>query len=292
LPRKWPKALSPICIFRKRNNEPGRVARLPGRFSIVQAQNSLHYNQFGSGEPLVILHGLFGSSKNWQSLGRQFAEHFSVYTVDLRNHGSSFHDQEMNYAVMAEDLYQLLQQLDIQSCRIIGHSMGGKVAMLAALKYPDLFTKLVVADIAPVSYSHDHDSLLEPIMAVRLDEMASRADVDNALKPAIADPMLRGFLLQNLAKEETQWRWKVNWQAIDQQMSELTGFPQTEPSWSIDISTLFIRGGNSNYVGEAEIAVIGQHFDKATIETLAQAGHWLHAEQPKLFLEKVLQFLR
>ena len=147
----------------------------------MQAQNSLHYNQYGSGEPLVILHGLFGSSKNWQSLGRQFAEYFSVYTVDLRNHGSSFHDQEMNYAVMAEDLHQFLQQLDIQSCRIIGHSMGGKVAMLAALKYPDLFTKLVVADIAPVSYSHDHDSLLEPIMAVRLDEMASRADVDNAL---------------------------------------------------------------------------------------------------------------
>ncbi len=157
----------------------------------MQAQNSLHYNQYdysqsGSGEPLVILHGLFGSSKNWQSLAKQFAEHFSVYTVDLRNHGESFHDPDMNYTVMAEDLNQLLQQLDIESCRIIGHSMGGKVAMFAALKYPDLFSKLVVADIAPVSYSHDHDSLLEPIMAVRLDEMVSRADVDNALKPSIA----------------------------------------------------------------------------------------------------------
>lgn len=239
----------------------------------------------------MILHGLFGSSKNWQSLAKEFAEHFSVYTIDLRNHGSSFHDPVMNYAVMAEDLQQLLKQLKLDPCRIIGHSMGGKVAMYTASKYPNLFSKLVVADIAPVSYSHDHDSVLEPIIAVRLDKVTNRADVDNALKPSIADPMLRGFLLQNLVKEETGWRWKVNWQAIDQQMSELTGFPLAESNWSIDIPTLFIRGDNSNYVGDAEIAVIQQHFDKAMIETLAQAGHWLHAEQPKLFLEKALQFL-
>lgn len=239
----------------------------------------------------MILHGLFGSSKNWQSLAKEFAEHFSVYTIDLRNHGSSFHDPVMNYAVMAEDLQQLLKQLKLDPCRIIGHSMGGKVAMYTASKYPNLFSKLVVADIAPVSYSHDHDSVLEPIIAVRLDKVTNRADVDNALKPSIADPMLRGFLLQNLVKEETGWRWKVNWQAIDQQMSELSGFPLAESNWSIDIPTLFIRGDNSNYVGDAEIAVIQQHFDKAMIETLAQAGHWLHAEQPKLFLEKALQFL-
>lgn len=192
---------------------------------------------------------------------------------------------------MAEDLQRLLKYLDIPSCRIIGHSMGGKVAMFAALKSPDLFSKLVIADIAPVRYSHDHDSLIEPILAVRLDEVTRRADVDNALKPSMADPMLRGFLLQNLVNEETGWRWKVNWQAIDQQMSELTGFPLAESNWSIDIPTMFIRGDNSNYVGETEIAVIQQHFDNAKLETLAQAGHWLHAEQPKLFLEKTLQFL-
>ena len=258
----------------------------------MQPRELLHYSQFGSGEPLVILHGLFGSSKNWQSLARQFGEHFAVFTVDLRNHGDSFHDADMNYEVMAEDLQRLLKHLGIGPYHLLCHSMGGKVAMLAALKYPDHFTKLVVADIAPVSYSHDHDGLLKPIMAVRLDEMTSRVDVDNALKPAIADPLLRGFLLQNLSRDEAGWRWKVNWQAIDQQMSELTGYPQEELSWSIDIPTLFIRGENSNYVGEPEIAVIRQNFDMPTIETLAQAGHWLHAEQPKLFLEKVLQFLR
>ena len=251
----------------------------------------LHYNQFGSGEPLVILHGLFGSSKNWQSLAKQFGEHFSVTTVDLRNHGSSFHDAEMNYRVMADDLQQLLQHLQIQPCRIIGHSMGGKVAMVSALKYPELFSKLVVADIAPVSYDHGHTSLLEPIMAISLDEVAGRFDVDNALKPDIADPMLRGFLLQNLAKEDGSWRWKVNWAAIDRQMQELTGFPDYESDWSIHVPSLFIRGENSDYVGNAELAVIEQHFDNCTIETLAAAGHWLHAEQPKQFFDKVIQFL-
>jgi len=256
----------------------------------VQEASLLHYSQFGSGEPLVILHGLFGSSKNWQSLARQFAEHFSVYTVDLRNHGLSFHDPEMNYMVMAEDLRRLLQHLNINACRIIGHSMGGKVAMFAALNFPGLFSKLLVADIAPVNYSHDHNRLLEPIMAVRLDKITNRVDVDNALKPVIADPMLRGFLLQNLVKEESGWHWKVNWQAIDQHMSELTGFPLAESSSSIDIPTLFIRGENSNYIGEAEIATIQQRFGNAKIETLAQASHWLHAEQPKLFLAKALQF--
>jgi esterase len=258
----------------------------------VQETRLLHYNQFGSGEPLVILHGLFGSSKNWQSLAKQFAGHFCVYTVDLRNHGASFHDPVMNYEVMAEDLHRLLQHLDIQSCRIIGHSMGGKLAMVSAIKYPDLFCKLVIADIAPVSYSHDHDSLLEPVMAIALDNVTGRSDVDNALKPAIADPMLRGFLLQNLVKEENNWRWKVNWQAIDHQMSELTGFPVENSSWSIEILTLFIRGEKSNYVGEAEIALVKVHLKQLTVETLAQAGHWLHAEQPKQFLDKTLQFLR
>jgi len=257
----------------------------------VQSQALLHYNQFGSGEPLVILHGLFGSSKNWQSLAKQFAEHYQVYTVDIRNHGASFHDPVMNYDVMADDLARLMQHLDIQSSRIIGHSMGGKIAMVAAIKYPQLFSQLVIADIAPVSYHHDHDNLIEPILAVRLDEVTSRADVDSALKPSIVDPMLRGFLLQNLHKENDSWRWKVNWAAIDRQMQDITGFPGYESNWLINTPSLFIRGENSNYVGDAEIAAIEAHFGQASIETLKNAGHWLHAEQPRLFLQKVLQFL-
>ncbi len=255
------------------------------------ATQLLHYNQFGSGEPLVILHGLFGSSKNWQSLAKSFAEYYSVYTVDLRNHGASFHDPEMNYVVMAEDVKRLLDFLNIQSCRIIGHSMGGKVAMTLAHAHPDLASKLVIADIAPVVYQHHHHGLLEPIMAISLDSIQSRAEVDKALAPSIGDAMLRGFLLQNLHREGDKWRWRVNWAAIKLHMHELISFPLVESDWFIDSPGLFVRGENSEYIDTNGIAVIEKHFGKVTIETLAQAGHWLHAEQPQAFLQSALRFL-
>ena len=252
----------------------------------------LHYQHYGAGEPLVILHGLFGSSKNWQSLAKQFAELFTVYTVDLRNHGASFHDDKMNYSVMAEDVIQFMESLDIPLCRLLGHSMGGKVAMILANSNPNRVSKLVVADIAPVAYQHHHNGLLEPIMALPLVDIDSRASADAALKPAIPDPMLRGFLLQNLAREGDCWRWKVNWAAIRHHMSDLTDFPMPDNGWRIDIPTLFMRGENSDYIGAAETAEIESHFSDARIETLEQAGHWLHAEQPQKFLHTVSDFLR
>lgn len=251
----------------------------------------LHYQHYGAGEPLVILHGLFGSSKNWQSLAKQFSEYFSVYTVDLRNHGSSFHDEEMNYAVMADDVIQLLESLGISSCRLLGHSMGGKVAMILANSNPNLVSKLVVADIAPVAYQHHHNGLLEPIMALSLVDIDSRVSADAALKPAIPDPMLRGFLLQNLARECDSWRWRVNWAAIKHHMSDLTDFPISESDWRIDIPTLFMRGENSDYIGTHEVTEIENHFSNARIETIEQSGHWLHAEQPQKFLRMVSDFL-
>ena len=251
----------------------------------------LHYTRCGQGEPLLILHGLFGSSKNWQSLARQFGEQFTVYAVDLRNHGDSFHDPVMNYEAMAEDVNFLIKHLGIGLCHVIGHSMGGKTAMVLALKYPSLISRLVVADIAPLSYSHDHDSLIKPILTIPLDTVTCRADADNALKPSIADPMLRGFLLQNLSRKENSWQWKVNWKAIDQQMQELIGFPERESNWSIDIPTLFIRGGNSDYIDANGISAIERHFSNASVETIEQAGHWLHAERPQQFLHAVSDFL-
>lgn len=251
----------------------------------------LHYQQYGAGEPLVILHGLFGSSKNWQSLAKQFSESFSVYTVDLRNHGLSFHDDEMNYSVMTDDVYKLLGSLGLSSCNLLGHSMGGKVAMILANNNPDIISRLVVADIAPLAYKHDHNSLLEPIMALSLADIDSRAAADAALKPAIPDPMLRGFLLQNLAREGDSWRWKVNWSAIKQHMSDLTDFPISKSDWLIEVPTLFLRGENSDYIGTDEATEIENHFSNARIETIRQAGHWLHAEQPQKFLCQVSDFL-
>ena len=150
----------------------------------------LHYVRSGCGEPLVIVHGLFGSGKNWHSLGKLFSDYFEVITVDLRNHGRSFHHDEMNYEVMAEDLYRLLKHLDISCSRLIGHSMGGKTCMLLALQQPKLISRLVVADIAPVPYSHDYDHLIDPVLSVPLDLCESRSEVDKALQKNIPDNLL------------------------------------------------------------------------------------------------------
>ncbi len=251
----------------------------------------LHYTQYGRGEPLLILHGLFGSSKNWHSLAKRFSEHFSVYAINLRNHGGSFYDPVMSYQAMAADVYSLIKHLAIDHCHLIGHSMGGKTAMQFTQQFPHLVAKLVVADIAPVTYQHHHNQLIEPILALDLTRVSSRSDADKTLKTDIPDFMLRGFLLQNLIKEDNIWRWRVNWQAIQRNMHELVGFPLDDSDWRIDTPTLFIRGGNSDYIDSDGISVINQHFSQASVGTIEQAGHWLHAEKPLRFAELVSRFL-
>lgn len=252
----------------------------------------LHFSTLGSGRPLVVLHGLFGSGKNWQSQARQFANQFKVFTVDLRNHGQSFHAEEMNYPVMAEDVAQLLYRLELSECDILGHSMGGKVAMMLALQNPDLVARLVVADIAPVTYFHNYDDLINPLLALPLETIESRAQADQLLRHNIPENQLRAFLLQNLARESSVWRWRVNWRVIQREMERLTGFGDLPVDWFIDLPSLFIRGANSDYIGDAELVVIKQHFGKCRIETIAAAGHWLHAEKPEPFNRMVLGFLR
>jgi len=258
---------------------------------VGQASHILHYSQSGSGDPLVILHGLFGSSKNWQSLARQFAETFTVYNVDLRNHGLSFHDEAMSYSIMADDVSKLLQQIDLQSCNLLGHSMGGKVAMTLAASRPEFINKMIVADIAPVAYSRSYDNLIDPILAISLSNVGSRGEVDQQLAASITDPMLRGFLLQNLSREGDNWRWRVNWHAIKRNMTGLFDFPLTLSDRQIDTPTLFIRGENSDYVNTEGVTAIENHFSNAEIRTLANSGHWLHAEQPQAFLQRVLAYL-
>jgi len=197
----------------------------------------------------------------------------------------------MSYPLMAADVERLIRDLDLGDCRLLGHSMGGKVAMALALRQPELVEKLVIADIAPVIYAHDHEEIVDAALAVDLDAIATRADADGQLQTAIADPGLRGFLLQNLVRDGETWRWRVNWRAIKDSMGELTGFVELAPDWSIDAPTLCIRGSESNYVGEAEIDLMRAHFRQIEFATLDGAGHWLHAEQPAAFLERVLEFL-
>lgn len=252
----------------------------------------LHFTSSGTGQPLVVLHGLFGSGKNWQSHARQFANHFQVFNVDLRNHGESFHADEMNYSVMAADVVQLLHRLELSNCYILGHSMGGKVAMTLAMRNPDLVAAMIVADIAPVTYFHHYDDLINPILALRLEQCESRAHADQLLRQNIPEDQLRAFLLQNLVREAGRWRWRVNWQVIQRDMEWLTGFVDAPDNWLVEVSTLFLRGANSDYIGAAEIDVIGQHFTNPTIKTIADAGHWLHAEKPDSFGKLVLEFLQ
>ncbi len=250
----------------------------------------LHYTLTGDGPPLVVLHGLFGSSKNWQSHARRFGRHFATHCVDLRNHGESFHDDEMNYPAMCADVVALLDHLGLESCHLLGHSMGGKVAMLLALQHPARVDRLVVADIAPVAYSHHYDDLIDPIMALRLDSIESRVQADHRLRPNIPEDPLRAFLMQNLARSETGWRWRVNWPVIQREMDEMTGYDMPT-LWRVDVPTLFLRGARSDYIGELELEVIAQHFTDFELATLDDAGHWLHAEQPDAFVERVLAYL-
>jgi pimeloyl-ACP methyl ester carboxylesterase len=251
----------------------------------------LSYSSSGSGEPLLILHGLFGSGRNWQSHARRLAQDFAVVNVDLRNHGQSFHDDEMSYPAMAGDVARLIRQLDADPCHLLGHSMGGKVAMTLAFSEPGLVADLVIADIAPVVYAHDHDELIDAALALNLDNLDSRDDADRALGDRIGDASLRAFLLQNLLREGNDWRWRVNWRAIRREMRKLTGFIDLPDDWHSDLPALFIRGAKSDYVGDGEIAQIEKYFDNAQIATIENAGHWLHAEQPQAFIERVLEFL-
>jgi len=251
----------------------------------------LHFVRTGSGPPLLVLHGLFGSGKNWHSHMRRLAGHFEVFCVDLRNHGQSFHSDEMNYALMADDVVRLMRQQELDGCRILGHSMGGKVAMTLAIQQPVLLSRMIVADIAPVAYYHHYDDLIEPILALDLGRVESRTQIDHALRPNIPEDLLRAFLLQNLARNEHGWSWRVNWPVIQREMDSLTGFDPLPSDWVGDLPTLFIRGANSDYVGNAEIEVIERHFRNAEIATIEGAGHWLHAEKPVDFAHLALEFL-
>ncbi len=253
--------------------------------------SGLHFIESGHGKPLLILHGLFGSGRNWQSQAGQLASHFQVFNIDLRNHGRSFHADEMNYPAMAADVEKLLLDQDIDHCYILGHSMGGKVAMTLAALNPARVSGMVIADIAPVTYYHHHD-LIDPILALPLDTIDSRAEADLVLRDSIPEEPLRAFLLQNLMRESGAWRWRVNWEVIQRDMGQLTGFNDLPDRWMIDLPTLFIRGANSDYIGEVETEVIKQHFSNPTFETVDDAGHWLHAEKPEEFMRRVFNFLQ
>ncbi len=252
----------------------------------------LHSNIVGEGQPFIILHGFLGMSDNWKTLGIQFSEHdFQVHLVDQRNHGHSFQDNQFNYEVLVEDLKHYCDEHQLENIVLLGHSMGGKTAMLFAAKYPELVSKLIVADISPRFYPVHHDGILNGLSALNFDVLKSRGEADKVLSGYVSDLGTRQFLLKNLYwVEKGTLGLRMNLEVLKEEVAEV-GEPLPSQA-TFEKDTLFLRGDRSEYIGVEDEAIILNHFPKAKIITISNAGHWLHAENPKDFFDAVMAFVK
>ena len=250
----------------------------------------LHSTILGSGQPLIILHGYFGMSDNWKSLGAKFSENFEVHLIDQRNHGRSFHSEDFDYELLVDDLYNYIQHNQLKNTILLGHSMGGKVAMQFAVSYPELVDKLMVADISPRFYTPHHEDILAALNTVNFSLQNTRKKVEDFLRIYIKDEGTLQFLLKNVywkSKEELAFRF--NLQSLMEHNSEVG---EALPSFThFNGETLFLKGEKSNYITEDDYALISAHFQNSKIVTIKNAGHWLHAENPEQFYEEVINFL-
>jgi pimeloyl-ACP methyl ester carboxylesterase len=249
----------------------------------------LHHKTFGQGPALIVLHGLFGSLDNWLTLGRAWAEHYSVYLVDQRNHGRSFHSDTWTYQAMAEDVHALMESEGILKAHLLGHSMGGKTVMQFAGMYPERIDRLMVADMGIRGYEPHHDEILQALAQVDLESVDSRQEADEQLAQGIAEPGIRQFLAKSLARMDGGFAWRFNLPVISQQYQQIIQ-AVTLPH-PFEGPTLFLSGGKSHYVQPEDHAEILQAFPQAQFVEIPGAGHWLHAEAPDAFSQQVMQFL-
>jgi pimeloyl-ACP methyl ester carboxylesterase len=250
----------------------------------------LHCQVIGSGQPLVILHGLFGSSDNWRGIAKQLAEYAQIITVDLRNHGKSPHSSQQNYDLMVEDLVELVDDLNLNKANIIGHSIGGKVAMAFTAAHSERVNKLVVVDISPREYAGDasHIAIFEALLAVDLSRYARRSEVNELLSELLPDKAIRQFLLMNLSQESGHLIWRINLQALYDNYVHFGA--AVGEQIKVDNITCFIRGGRSHYIQLDDERLIKKQFSRSEIFTIEQAGHWVHSEAPQQFINKVNNF--
>lgn len=251
----------------------------------------LHSNIIGEGKPFVILHGFLGMSDNWKTLGKQFSEQgFQLHLLDQRNHGRSFWSDTFNYEILAEDLKHYCKSYNLEDVILLGHSMGGKTAMLFAAEYPEFLSKLIIADISPRFYPIHHDSILNGLGALDFSTIKSRGEADKVLSNYVQDFGTRQFLLKNLYwVEKGQLGLRINLEILKNEVAEIG---EALPSYSVfEKDTLFLRGDRSEYIGVDDESIIANHFPKAKIQTISNAGHWLHAENPKDFFEAVINFV-
>ena len=241
-------------------------------------------------QDLIVIHGLFGMSDNWNTLGNKFSKYCKVHLIDLRNHGRSPHAEDFDYDVMCEDVLEYMEGHNIQKPILLGHSLGGKVAMKFAFTYPTKIEKLIVADISPRRYNTDfHQNLLSTLYRLPLDNFKKREEIDNFLSGTYKDKGMRLFLLKNLYRNENkEFAWRFN---IDVLLEKVNNIQEADFVKGIcKIPTHFIRGGNSDYINSADELLINKHFPDFSIATIDGAGHWLHAENPERFYDEVMGF--
>lgn len=249
----------------------------------------LNFKTYGRGPALIVLHGLFGSLDNWVSHARVLEQTYSVYLVDLRNHGRSPHSPEHTYRLMADDLLELMDDEGILNAFLLGHSMGGKVAMEFAGHYPDRVEKLVVADMGIKAYPPHHTLILDTLRQMPLATLQNRKEAETYLRTHLQDETTTQFLLKGLGRDEqNRFEWKFNFQALDDNYQQILAAVHPYP---FDKPTLFVYGGKSHYVLPADIDDLMFHFPQAVFEEMPDTGHWVHAENPALFLEIVGRFL-
>ena len=264
----------------------------------------LYYRTEGEGPVVVIIHGLYGSSDNWRSIGKRLAEDHTVYMVDLRNHGRSPFAGEHSYDAMKNDLVEFFELHQIEKATLLGHSMGGKTAMWFAADYPEKIEKLVIADIAPIDYTqvaensqfHLHRNILLAMQELDFDRIKERSDVDDFLAERIGDERIRHFLLKSVAfdKKTKKYKWRVNVEVLYEYLDDIVaGVNKRWFAARLPITVypvIFIRGLESNYITEENIPLIKEIYPDSTIVDIPGAGHWLHAEKPDEFMKAVLLY--
>ncbi len=250
----------------------------------------LHYRKIGeNGPPLIILHGLFGYSDNWQTHAKKLAENYQVYLVDQRNHGRSPHSIDFNYDVMVEDLYELITDLGLEEINLLGHSMGGKTAIGFAAEHDDLLNCLIVVDISHKQYPRHHDQIIKGLNAIDLSKIDSRSKADLVLSEHVKEFAVRQFLLKNLYwVEKGKLDWRMNLPVLSHDIDKII---EEVYFRRIDTHTLFIRGEESDYILESDFKEIKMKFPNSAIKSIENAGHWVHAEAPKKFFDTVTSFL-
>lgn len=253
----------------------------------------LHFTRYAprdaeDASPLVIVHGLFGSGRNWGAIAKRLAHKREVITVDQRNHGASPWADSHSYGDMAADLYELVDAIG-GPVDMLGHSMGGKAAMRLALSKPETINRLIVADMAPVAYKHDQNQYVDAMKTLDLTGLSLRSEADKRLAHLVDDPQLRAFFLQSLDLQSSHPRWLLNLDVLEREMPKIIGWSEVQGAF--DHASLFISGSNSSYVLPEYLKKIRQLFPKAAFAKINGAGHWLHAEKPREFIETVELFL-